>query len=89
MQIVWDEPKRELNHQVHGLDFADAHERFEWNDALIENTYPGKNGARLKATGFLDGDLVVLVFSRLGAQALSFISLRRANRTERKRYDES
>ena len=90
MNVVWDEPKRRQNIGTHGLDFADARERFEWGEALILPTYPGRHGAaRLAATGYLDGDLVTLVFAPLGTEALSFISLRPASRRERRRYDEA
>jgi uncharacterized DUF497 family protein len=90
MKIVWDEPKRQGNIRDHGLDFADAEERFEWDDAIIRETYPSRHGGRrLKAIGFLDGNLVALVFAPLGSEALSFISLRPASRKERNAYDQS
>ncbi|WP_144769079.1 BrnT family toxin [Methylobacterium dankookense] len=90
MLMVWDEPKREANLAKHGLDFADARERFEWQTALVEVTKPGRGGsARYLAVGFLDGQLVALVFGLLGTEAVSAISLRRASRAERSRYDEA
>jgi uncharacterized protein len=65
MRIVWDEPKRQTNIRVHGLDFETAAERFEWDTALIQASYPGRRGeARFVAVGFLGGDLVTLVFAR-------------------------
>lgn len=80
MIVVWDEPKRLQNLATHGLDFADARDRFEWDTALVISTHPGKRGGvRFSASGFLDGRLVTLVFSPLGREALSFISLRRAS----------
>lgn len=89
MHYVWDEPKRLKNMADHdGLDFADAKARFEWPDAVIVPSYAGSRGeARFIAVGYLDGDLVTLVFSRLGSEALSFISLRPASRKERKLHD--
>ena len=89
MLIVWDEPKRLENLRVHRLDFADARDRFDFADALIRPSYAGARGElRFAATGLLDGDLVTLIFSRLGSEALSLISLRPASRKERRLYGE-
>lgn len=90
MLMVWDEPKRESNRAKHGLDFADARDRFEWESAAIDRTTGGRrNQRRFLAVGFLDGQLVALVFALLGTQAISAISLRPASRKERIRYDEA
>lgn len=87
--MFWDEPKRESNFEDHSLDFADARDRFEWDSAVVGNTYPAKDGrARFLAIGFLDGDLVTLIFSALGTEAISAISLRPASKRERRRYDD-
>ena len=89
MLMTWDQPKRETNLKAHGLDFADARDRFEWETALILPTYSSKHGgARFIATGFLDGAVVSLIFSLLGTEAISAISLRVASNKERKRYAE-
>ena len=89
MNYVWDEPKRLSNLRDHGLDFADAKERFDWERAQITPSYRGKRGEiRFVAVGVLDDGLVTLVFAPLGTEAVSFISLRPASRKERKRYDE-
>ena len=85
--MYWDEPKRRKNIEVHGLDFADASDRFEWETALVQSTYSsGRGGARFIAIGILDEALVTLVFSRLGTEAVSAVSLRAASNKERKRY---
>ncbi len=85
--MVWDAPKRQSNIEDHGLDFADARDRFEWETAIIAPSHPGEDGReRFKALGDLDGRIVGLVFSLLGNEAISAISLRPANRSERKRY---
>lgn len=90
MLMVWDEPKRESNRAKHGLDFADARDRFEWETARIAASKAGRGGsARYLAVGFLDGQLVALVFGLLGTEAVAAISLRPASRAERSRYDEA
>ena len=89
MLMVWDEPKRERNIKDHGLDFADASDRFEWKTAIVFSTYPSRRGGlRFVAVGFLDGDLVTMIFSPLGTEAVSVISLRSASNRERRRYDQ-
>ena len=90
MLMVWDEPKRETNLQTHGFDFADARDRFEWGTAIVVASYPdpATGNARFNAIGRLDGVLVFMVFAPLGTEAISCISLRRANRKERQRYAE-
>jgi uncharacterized DUF497 family protein len=88
MIVTWDDAKRLTNLKTHGLDFADARDRFDFDDAVITPTYPGQDGrARFKAIGPLDERLVALVFSPLGSEAVSLISLRPASKSERKNYD--
>jgi uncharacterized DUF497 family protein len=83
MKIVWDEPKRQANIVTHGLDLADA-ESFDWETAIVIPGHAGKDGRlRFRAIGWLGDELVTLVFSPLGAEAISVISLRPASRAER------
>ena len=86
MKIVWDEPKRHENSATHGLDLADA-ESFDWETAIVVSGHAGKGGRpRFRDIGRLGNELVTLVFSPLGTEAISVISLRRASRAERKRH---
>ena len=89
MKVVWDEPKRRGNIEAHGLDLADA-EVFDWDTALVVPGHPGRDGrARFRAIGRLGGELVVVVFSPLGTEAISVISMRRASRKERKLHGQT
>lgn len=89
MDVIWDEPKRQTNIATHGFDFADARDRFEWATARIARSYPSRRGgSRFIAVGYLDDSLVALVFSPLGTEAISAISLRPASRKERRRYED-
>lgn len=84
MKVVWDEPKRQANILTHGLDLADA-ESFEWETAIVVPGHAGKDGRpRFRSIGILGNELVTLVFSPLGAEAISVISMRPASRAERK-----
>lgn len=76
--IVWDEPKRERNLSKHGLDFADLDEWF-FLDAV---TMPAKAGRHMAIGRLADGTIAV-VFTLLGTEAVSIISMRQASRKER------
>ena len=81
MKIVWDEPKRLANIAKHGMDFAFLTVEF-FEAALIE---PARQGRHL-AIGELDGvAIIAVVFRPLGSEAISVISMRRANQKERSR----
>jgi uncharacterized protein len=88
MEIVWDDIKRERNLRDHRLDFADAREGFVFAEAVVVGTYPGKDGRpRFKAP--FDGRLIAIIFSPLGTEAISLISMRRAGRKERRLYEQT
>ena len=76
---MWDEPKRLSNLAKHGLDFADLSEEF-FEGALIEIARQD----RFVAIGELNGiAILAVVFRPLGSEAVSIISMRRANWKER------
>lgn len=84
MKIVWDENKRRSNLDKHRLDFADLDEAF-FEEALI---FPAKL-CRRQAIGELEPGMIVVVFTMLGSEGLSVISMRPANRKERELYEEA
>lgn len=80
MKIVWDDRKRQQNLAKHGMDFADLDLDF----FLSARIHAAKTG-RLMAIGELDsGPVVAVVFRPLGAEGLAVISMRRANKSERR-----
>ena len=84
MRIVWDEPKRLANLDKHGLDFADLDLGF-----FLSAVLQPARGRRVMAIGrFADGTIVV-IFARLGIEALSVISMRPAKATERRFLNDS
>jgi uncharacterized DUF497 family protein len=84
--FTWDEPKRLANIDRHELDFADA-ETGDWNHALIRETHAGRRGEpRFKAIVRVCNRLIIVVFSPLGTEALSVISMRDANAKEKRLY---
>jgi uncharacterized DUF497 family protein len=89
MRILWDEPKRLANLAKHGLDFAELEEEFDLEDAMIRPARPSGHGRpRWRAVGPLKGRMVSVIFSSLGSEAISVISLRTAHKDERAEYDE-
>jgi uncharacterized protein len=90
MRIVWDEPKRRSNLAKYGLDFADLQGEFEFTAAVMTATYRASSGQlRLKAVGLFRDQVVTVVFSPLGTEAISIISFRPASQKERRAYDEN
>lgn len=82
MIIVWDEPKRSRNIEVHGWDFADLTLEF-FLDALTESTRDG----RFKAVGLFEDVVIAVVFKPLGSEAISVISMRHASKKERREWE--
>ena len=86
MIFVCDPPKRRLNLKTHALDLQDA-ETCDWTKAVVTPTYEGARGEdRFKAVLPFGDQLVTVVFSPLGSEAVSVISMRRASRKERRDY---
>jgi uncharacterized protein len=83
MIIVWDEPKRLANLAKHKLDFADTDD-FGWADAFIAPSY----ARRFKAVGMFRNRIVVVIYARLGTEAISIVGMRPANTRERRLYEQ-
>lgn len=80
MRILTDEPKRLSNLDKHGLDFDEL--TLEFFESAV--TYPAKRG-RFRAVGNLDREPPwTVIFSVLGTEAISVVSMRYASRKERK-----
>ena len=87
MPLSYDPSKSERNMALRGLPFTFA-EEFDWSTALIaQDTREDYPEPRYQALGFIDELLHMLVFTPRGS-VVHVISLRRANRRERKRYAE-
>ena len=80
--IVWDEPKRRANIAKHGMDFADLTLEF-FLSANIEQA----RHDRSIAIGKLSDGTIAVIFTELGSEALSVISMRPASKKERKCYE--
>jgi uncharacterized DUF497 family protein len=82
MIIVWDELKRIANIEQHGMDFAELDVAF-FEQAIIRPSH----SKRWLAIGLSELGAIAVVFRPMGREALSVISMRPANRRERKLLD--
>ena len=85
MKIEFDEAKRDSTLSKRGLDMKRADEVFAGDVLTVEDTREDYGETRSITIGFLDGRMVVLVWTpRKGAYRV--ISMRKANEREQKIY---
>lgn len=88
VRIEFDATKNEANIAKHGIDMALA-EQFEFDTAWVKvDTRQSYGEVRHVATGYIEGRLHVLVFTKRGPK-VRVISLRKANQREGREYSES
>jgi uncharacterized protein len=86
MRYEWDEDKRAQSRLRHGVDFATV-EAFDWSTALITVDDREDYGElREIAVGFVGDRLHVLAFTMRDEDLVRVIMLRKATRTEARRY---
>ena len=89
MRFEWDEAKRLANLEKHGLDFNDALELFKEEMVIALDRRRDYGESRFIGFGVLRQRVLAVAFSRRGPDAIRIISLRKANRRERKRYEQA
>jgi uncharacterized protein len=89
VNFEWDEDKNQENIRKHGFDFADAWEIFEspMRTALDRRKDYGED--RWNGIGLLGNRIVVVVFTERGEDTIRVISLRKALKHERKKFEEA
>jgi len=87
VEFEWDEAKNQQNIAKHGIDFADAQPVFTKPMLVRLDDRMDYGEDRWIALGDLDGVVVVLVYTRRG-ENIRIISVRKANRDERKIYQD-
>ncbi|MCA3304043.1 MAG: BrnT family toxin [Roseomonas sp.] len=85
MRIKFDPAKRAKTLAERGLDFADAAQIFTGLHATLEDARRDYGEKRFISAGFLDGRLVVLVWTPRGA-ARRIVSMRHAHAEEETRW---
>lgn len=87
MKFEWDTAKNESNIRKHNLDFCDAELVFEKYMLRRLDNRQHYMEERIIALGELDKAVVVVVYTHRG-DFIRIISMRRANRHERKIYQD-
>lgn len=85
VRIVYDPAKRDRTFRERGLDFTRCGEVFAAPHDTRQDTRQAYGEARWVTTGFLDGRMVVVVWTDRGG-ARRIVSLRKANDREQARY---
>ena len=86
MQIEFDPKKRNWTLTERGLDMARAHEVFEGLGISFPDNRVDYGEPRFVRIGYLDGRMVVLVWTKRG-DVFRIISLRKANGREQALYE--
>ena len=90
MRFEWDERKNQLNIEKHGLDFADTHKVFDGPMLIRLDTRYEYGEDRWVGIGLLNHLVVVVVYTeREQGETVRIISMRKALRYERRRFEES
>lgn len=89
MRFEWDEQKNEANIRKHGFDFADAWEIFQAPMLVALDTREDYGEDRYSGIGFLKERIVVIVFTERDNDAIRIISLRKALKNERIKFEEA
>lgn len=88
MEIEFDTTKRDSNIAKHGVDLVLA-AQLDWDTALtLEDEKASYGERRFVTVGYIADRLHVLVWTPRGGK-LRVISLRKANRREVRRYEET
>lgn len=88
MRFEWDDEKNKENIRKHELDFADAWEIFDALMLANLDTREDYGEERWIGVGFLKNFVVVVVYTETG-DVIRVISLRKALKHERTRFEEA
>jgi uncharacterized DUF497 family protein len=87
MRFEWDENKAAKNLKKHGIGFADAIEVFDdFNAVDSPDESHSENEIRFNIIGLCGKNLIFVVFTEVGFDAIRLISARRTTKFEEKIY---
>lgn len=90
MRVEWDPHKAKANLRKHGVGFSDAATVLTDDWALTREDPDHPAEQRFVTLGMsATGELLVVVYTQRGSEVLRIISAWRANRPQRKRYEEN
>lgn len=85
MRFEWDENKRQININKHGIDFVDAEDVFKGKTLTVEDVRFDYGEQRFITLGLMKGRVVVIVHTERD-DAIRLISIRKASQYEKKSY---
>lgn len=85
MKFEWDESKRLINLQKHGIDFADVWRVFEYETYTIIDDRFDYEEIRYLSLGLLFGEVVAVLHTETKAN-VRIISVRKAEKYEQNKY---
>ncbi|MGB7250843.1 MAG: BrnT family toxin [Phormidesmis sp.] len=88
MEFEWDEAKNLANVRKHQIDFADVPQMFEQLMLIEHDSRMDYKENRWVGTGFLLNGVAVVVWTERLGKTIRIISARKANRYERKRFEQ-
>lgn len=88
MNFEWDEEKSQENLRKHGFSFDEVWQIFETPilDELDQRTYYGEE--RWNGIGLLSNRIVVITYTFRGDDTIRIISLRKALKHEREKFEQ-
>lgn len=91
ISFEWDEAKRRINIDKHGVDFSSAYQL--WDSPMlimaVEHAQQRYGELRWIGMGCLDMRVMLVVFTRRLSNIIRIISLRKANRKEAMYYEQA
>jgi uncharacterized DUF497 family protein len=88
MQFEWDEAKNLENIRNHEIDFVDVPEMFKGSMLIELDERFDYDEDRWIGIGFLGNGIAIVVWTERQSDVIRVISARRANRHERKRFEQ-
>ena len=88
VRFEWDEQKRLVNLNRHGIDFRDVYQVFDFDRFLLEDDRYDYGEQRWISFGLLFGEVVAVTHTETD-DLIRIISARRADKHEEERYFKS
>ncbi len=88
MRFEWDEAKNLENVRNHEIDFVDIPEMFKGSMLIELDERFDYDEDRWIGIGFLGNGIAIVVWTERRSDVIRVISARRANRHERKRFEQ-
>lgn len=89
MRLEWDVAKNKTNIRDHKIDFADADAVFDGPMLVDMDERQDYGEDRWIGIGLLRNIVVVVVFTEPSQDTIRIVSVRKANKYERKRYEQA